>query len=63
MKITGPEIKAPANQFGNAALFGIVPGVNTGDAAPARNTGLDETGVFQNEIISETMGETHQKLF
>ncbi len=29
----------------------------------AKNISLDEIDVFQNETISETMGEAHQKPF
>lgn len=63
IKISDPAIITLESSIAYLAPFWMVQGVSTGDAAPALKTDLDETGVFQNETISETTSEAHQKPF
>ena len=63
IKISVPAIITLKSSTGYLTPLGMVPGFSTSDAAPALNTDLDETGVFQDETISETIGEAHQKPF
>ncbi|MEE8417639.1 MAG: hypothetical protein V3S06_03160 [candidate division Zixibacteria bacterium] len=63
IKISDPAIITLKSSIAYLAPFGMVQGFSTGDVAPPLNTDLDETGVFQDDTISETMGEAHQKPF